>query len=122
MNIKVKQIVKYDGHSLYANGSVNFNLKSGYDELSNSVKLMQMLNNDVRIKAKIGSAKPMNLGLFRIKQIVIDGDGESKLKFNGLNDYVEMDNLNLLPLNTDDAQLFTVLFEAEIEEETEEED
>lgn len=122
MNIKVKQVVKYDGHSLYANGSVNLNLKSGYDELANSVKLMQMLNNDIRIKAKVGSAKPMNLGLFRIKQIVIDGDGESKLKFNGLNDYVEMDNLNLLPLNTDDAQLFTVLFEADVEEEMEDEE
>lgn len=120
MNIKVKEVVKYGGHSLSANGSVNFTLKAAYSELTNSIKLMQMLNNDVNIKAKVPSGKPMKLGMFRIKQIVIDGDGESTIKFNGLNDYIEMDNLNLLPLNSDDNKEFVVLMEAEIEEEDEE--
>lgn len=117
MNIKVKEVVKYGGHSLSANGSVNFTLKAAYSELTNTIKLMQMLNNDVNIKAKVPSGKPMKLGMFRIKQIVIDGDGESTIKFNGLNDYIEMDNLNLLPLNSDDNKEFVVLMEAEIEEE-----
>ena len=120
MNIKVKEVVKYGGHSLSANGSVNFTLKAAYSELTNSIKLMQMLNNDVNIKAKVPSGKPMKLGMFRIKQIVVDGDGESTIKFNGLNDYIEMDNLNLLPLNSDDNKEFVVLMEAEIEEEDEE--
>ena len=120
MIIKVKEVVKYGGHSLSANGSVNFTLKAAYSELTNSIKLMQMLNNDVNIKAKVPSGKPMKLGMFRIKQIVIDGDGESTIKFNGLNDYIEMDNLNLLPLNSDDNKEFVVLMEAEIEEEDEE--
>ena len=117
MIIKVKEVVKYDGHSLSANGSVNFNLKAAYSELTNTINLMQMLNNDVNIKAKAPGGKPMKLGSFRVKQIVIDGDGESKIKFNGLNDYIEMDNLNLLPLNTDENKEFVVLMEAEIEEE-----
>lgn len=121
-NVKVKEVVKYGGHSLSANGSVNFTLKAAYSELTNSIKLMQMLNNDVNIKAKIPNSKPMKLGMFRIKQIVIDGDGESTIKFNGLNDYIEMDNLNLLPLSSDDNKEFVVLMEAEIEEETEEEE
>ena len=121
-NAKVKEVVKYGGHSLSANGSVNFTLKAAYSELTNSIKLMQMLNNDVNIKAKIPNSKPMKLGMFRIKQIVIDGDGESTIKFNGLNDYIEMDNLNLLPLSSDDNKEFVVLMEAEIEEETEEEE
>lgn len=119
MIIKVKEVVKYDGHSLSANGSVNFNLKAAYSELTNTINLMQMLNNDVNIKAKVPGGKPMKLGSFRVKQIVIDGDGESKIKFNGLNDYIEMDNLNLLPLNTDENKEFVVLMEAEIEEEGE---
>jgi hypothetical protein len=76
-----------------------------------------MLNNDVSIKAKIPGGSPMKLGFFRVKQIIIDGDGESVLKFNGLNDYIEMDNLNLLPLSTDENKEFAVLMEAEIEEE-----
>ena len=108
--IKVKEVVKYDGHNVSANGSVNFNLKAGYSELVNSIKATQMLNNDV------------TLGIFRIKQIAIDGDGESKLKFNGLNDYIEMDNLNLLPLNSEENKEFTIMMEAEIEEEGGEED
>ncbi|MFW5477364.1 MAG: hypothetical protein ACOCO9_00620 [Segatella copri] len=115
MKVKVKEVVKYGGHSLSANGSVNFTLKAQYSELSNTIQLMQMLNNDVSIKAKIPSGSPMKLGFFRVKQIVIDGDGESTIKFNGLNDYIEMDNLNLLPLNSDENKEFVVLMEAEIE-------
>lgn len=117
---KVKEVVKYNGHSLSANGSVNFNLKASYSELTNTIQMMQMLNNDVSIKAKLPAGKPMKLGMFRIKQIVIDGDGESTLKFNGLNDYIEMDNLNLLPLNNDDNKEFVIMMEAEIEVEEEE--
>lgn len=120
MIVKVKSVVKYHGHSLSANGSVNFNLKASYSELTNTIQMMQMLNNDVIIKAKLPAGKPMKLGMFRIKQIVIDGDGESTLKFNGLNDYIEMDNLNLLPLNNDDNKEFVIMMEAEIETEEEE--
>ena len=118
--VKVKEVVKYAGHSLSANGSVNFTLKASYSELTNTIKMMQMLNNDVNIKAKLPAGKPMKLGSFRIKQIIIDGDGESILKFNGLNDYIEMDNLNLLPLNNDDNKEFVIMMEAEIENEDEE--
>lgn len=112
---KVKEIVEYAGHTLSANGNVNFTLKASYSELTNTIQLMQMLNNDVDIKARLPGGKPMKLGSFRIKQIVIDGDGESKIKFNSLNDYVEMDNLNVLPNNGADVKEFTVLLEAEIE-------
>ena len=120
MTAKVKEVVKYGGHSLSANGSVNFTLKASYSELTNTVQTMQMLNNDVVIKAKLPAGKPMKLGMFRIKQITIDGDGESTLKFNGLNDYIEMDNLNLLPLNNDDNKEFVIMMEAEVEVEEEE--
>ena len=117
--IKVKQVVKYGGHSLSANGSVNFTLKAAYSELVNTIQAMQMLNNDVVIKAKVPGSKPMKLGMFRIKQITIDGDGESTIKFNGLNDYIEMDNLNILPTNGDENKMFTVMMEADVEEEDE---
>lgn len=119
--IKVKEVVKYAGHSLSANGSVNFTLKASYYELTNTIQMMQMLNNDVVIKAKLPGGKPMKLGMFRIKQIMIDGDGESTLKFNGLNDYIEMDNLNVLPLNSDENKEFVIVAEAEIENEEGEE-
>lgn len=119
MIVKIKEVVTYAGHSLKASGAVDFTLKAAYSELPNSIKLIQLLNNDVDIKAKLPGSKPMKLGMFRIKQIQIDGDGESVLKFNGLNDYIEMDNLNLLPLNKDDNKEFQILAEAEIEMEDE---
>lgn len=116
--VQVREVVTYGGHSLFANGSVNLTLKAGYSELSNTIRTMQMLNNDVTIKAKLPGQKPMALGMFRIKSIGIDGDGESALKFNGLNDYVEMDNLNLLPTKHDDGDgTFAVMMTAEIEQE-----
>lgn len=119
MKIKVKEVVRYKGHSLSANGTVNFNLKAKYDELSNSILLMQMLNNDIDILAKVPGQKAMKLGVFRIKQVVIDGDGESAIKLNGLNDHIELDNLNSLPLNSDDNKEFTIMFSADVEVEDE---
>ena len=37
MEVKVKEVVKYGGHSLSANGSVNFTLKAEYSELTNTM-------------------------------------------------------------------------------------
>ncbi len=122
MNISVKEVVTYGGHNLSANGSVNLTLKASYSELAKTISAMQMLNNDIKIKAKVPGSKAMKLGMFRIKDIKIDGDGESVLRFNTLNDFVEMSNLNLLPLNDSDTKEFAVLLEAEVEEEGEEED
>jgi hypothetical protein len=116
MNLKAKQIVSYNGHSISANGTVNLNLKAQYSQLTKSIQLMQMLNNDISIKAKV-SGKIIKLGIFRIKQIQIDGDGESKIKFNSLSEYVEVDNLNSLPLQSDDSKEFNILYETDVEEE-----
>ena len=115
--IRVREVVKYGGHSLSANGSVNLTLKADYSELVNTIQVQQMLNNDVSIKAKLPGGKPMRLGMFRVKSTTIDGDGESTLKFNGLNDYIEMDNLNLLPTKGSGDEMFVVVMEADVEEE-----
>lgn len=122
MKIQIKEVVEYNGHSLSANGSVNFRLKAKYSELKSTILLMQMLNNDILIKAKPVGRKALKLGMFRLKQIIIDGDGESIIKLNGISDYIEMDNLNLLPLSSEDDKIFSVLFEAEIEIEKQEDE
>lgn len=113
MEIKIKQIVRYSGHSISGNGSVNLNFKSMYSELCNTLKLSQLLNNDIEIRAKLPNEKPFKLGSFRIKGIKIDDDGESSIKFNGLNDYVELDNLNKLATGED----FAVVYISDVEEE-----
>lgn len=112
--IKVKQIVSYNGHNLSNNGIVNFNLKAQYSQLTSTIQLMQLLNNDIDIKANV-QGEVLKLGSFRVKQIQIDGDGESKIKLTSTNDYVELDNLNLLPLQSDDSTEFKILYEAEVE-------
>ena len=121
MLIKLKQVVKYNGHSISANGAVNFNVVASYSELVKTIELTQLLNNDIAILAKLpDEPKAKKLGIFRIKQITIDGDGESKIKFDTLKDYVEVDNLNSLPLNSDAVKEFQLMYKADIELESEE--
>lgn len=119
--LKIKQVVSYGGHSASANGAINLTLKASYSEMTKSMKLLQMLNNDVTLKAKLPNEKPVKLGMFRIKQVVFDDDGESVLKFNGLKDYIETDELNALPTNDSDNKEFVVMYEAEIENEDDDE-
>lgn len=115
VEVKVKVVASYAGHSLRQNGNVDFTLKCQYSELTNYIQLIQMLNNDVNITVKMPSEKPLKLGMFRIKEIKIDGDGEGVIKFNSLNDFVEVNNLNKIVTK----ELFQVMFKSEIEEESE---
>lgn len=115
--IKVKGFYSYKGHSVLQNGSVNITLKAKYSGITNSVQLLQMLNNDVNIHVKMATEKkPFTIGTFRIKSINFDDDGESIVKFNSLNDFVDIDGINRL-ITKDE---FKVLFSANIEEEDDE--
>lgn len=117
--VNVEQVVTYFGHNMLASGSVNLNFKASYSNLKESILLTQMLNNDVEILAKVPGRKARRLGIFLVKKIQIEDDGESKLTFNGLSDYIEMNNLNDLPLRHDDVPEFKVLYRARIEHEDE---
>ena len=116
MKAKVKGMYAYRGHNVAANGSVNLTLSGKYSQLTSSVQLLQMLNNDVIIQIKMGAEEPFKIGSFRIKNVAFDGDGESILKFNSLNDFVDIDKMN--DLITKDE--FAVMFTANIEEEDDE--
>lgn len=111
--IDVKEVVNYKGHSVRANGSVDISFSAMYDEITNSIKCLQMLNNDVTIIAKLPNEKPIKLGVFRIKSILFDNDGESILKFNSIDTSVELDNLGKIITN----EKFQMKMTAEIEEE-----
>lgn len=119
MLVKIKQVVNYSGHNVKTNGSVDLTFKAKYDELTNSMQVLQMLNNDVNITTKIpGIKKPIPLGMFRVKSVNFDGDGESTLKFNSIVDNVEMNNINSIICKEE----FQVLLSADIELEEEEEE
>lgn len=89
--IVIKQFVRYNGHNVKSNTTVSLNFKAMYSELTKTIQILQLLNNDVKIEA---DGKP--LGVFRVKNVSISDDGESTLKFESMADAVEMDNLNSL--------------------------
>lgn len=114
--ITISEFVSYSGHNISANGVVNLALAARYGELKNTIQVMQLLNEDIKIKARLGSNKPMILGTFRIKNIMIDGDGESKIKLASTRDAVELDNLNSLPFANEDNSEFAIRMEANVED------
>lgn len=122
IRVKVQEVVKYGGHTLSANGKVTLTLNAAYSELSNTIQISQMLNEDVTIKARVPGKKAVMLGSFRVSKIEVFDDGESRVRFAGISDYVEMDNLNSLPLKGEDVPEFRVLVEAEIDDSENEED
>lgn len=115
MNIKVKEIVKYNGHKVKANGAIDLSFKAMYSELTNSIQALQLLNNDVKIKAKIVGQKAIELGLFRVQKVIIDNDGESVLNFTSLTDYIDLENVNKLIVKDE----FHIMLEADVEIEEE---
>lgn len=116
-NFNLKCVAHYNGHSLRQNGNIDMSLKFDYSELANYIQLIQALNNDVSIVAKLPAEKSFRLGTFRIKSLGIDGDGEGNVKFNSITDFVETDNINRLI----GSERFIVKFTAEIEVEEGEE-
>ena len=111
--VKIKEVVTYNGHKVKSNGKLDLLFKAKYDELINSMQVLQLLNNDVKIKAKVSGSSAVDLGMFRVSKVTINGDGESILVFSTLTDYAELANINTL-VGTDMCQ---VLMEADIEEE-----
>ena len=89
--IRIKEFVRYNGHNVKSNTTVSLNFKAMYSELTKTIQVLQLLNNDVKITA---GDKP--LGTFRVKNVSVSDDGESTLKFESMADAVEMDNLNSL--------------------------
>ena len=119
MKAEIKSVCSYNGHSVKQSGSIDLKLKAKYEELSNTVQLLQMLNNDISIMVKLpDQKKEMSLGSFRLKTLSVDHDGESAISFNSTNEFVEIDNINEIVTN----ELFRVTFKADIEEEDQEDD
>lgn len=93
--IKIKGVCSYSGHSINQQGIFNLTLVFAYDELTNIIQLMQCLNEDIELVTKI-SGETKKLGTFGIKNIAINSNGESKVKFTSFVHSVETDNINRL--------------------------
>lgn len=113
--VKIREIVAYNGHNVKSNGVVNLNLKAMYSELVNTIQVLQLLNNDVKISVVEGKSEN-SLGMFRVKNVSISDDGESVLKFETLAEAAEMDKINSLVGKETE---FTINMFAEVETEDE---
>lgn len=121
VHANIKTVAKYGGHNIKPNGSVTVSFKCPYSELPNYLQIVQMLNNDINIDVKKPESKSFGLGVFRLQKMNIDHDGECFLQFNSITDYVEVDNLNKLIVDSKD-ELFRITLKSEIEVEQDGED
>lgn len=97
--------------------------KCKYGELVNTVQMLQLLNNDIDIFAMVPGEKEKAVGhYFRLKQIVVDGDGEQTVKLQGVSEFTEVDTLSMLPFKNAEIPEFRIKLSSSIELETEDDE
>lgn len=113
MERKLKQqgIASFEGLSIGKNKTIQVKFKLRYDEILTSVELLQGLNNDITLHAKVPDKKPMNLGIFTIGAINFDKDGNATIPFKSLTDNVNVESVCSLV----DEELIQLRFQAIIE-------
>ena len=113
MERKLKQqgIASFEGLSIGKNKTIQVKFKLRYDEILTSVELLQGLNNDITLHAKVLDKKPMNLGIFTIGAINFDKDGNATIPFKSLTDNVNVESICSLV----DEELIQLRFQAIIE-------
>lgn len=90
---KQKGIATFEGLTIGKSKVVTLSVKLRHDEIVTSVELLQGLNNDITVVAKVPDRKPMNLGIFTIGAINFDKDGNAKVPFKSMTDNVNLDNI-----------------------------
>lgn len=114
--VKIKFEAKYVSHDVKQNKSINLNFKMPYSELSQYIQTIQMLNENITLAGKIGSdKKPIKLGMFSLNQIVIDRDGEGKIKFNSQLDFVDSASINELANRNDEPLIMLLRADIDVE-------
>ena len=113
MERKLKQqgIASFEGLSIGKNKTIQVKFKLRYDEILTSVELLQGLNNDITLHAKVPDKRPMNLGIFTIGAINFDKDGNATIPFKSLTDNVNVESICSLV----DEELIQLRFQAIIE-------
>lgn len=113
MERKLKQqgIASFEGLIIGKNKTIQVKFKLRYDEILTSVELLQGLNNDITLHAKVPDKKPMNLGIFTIGAINFDKDGNATIPFKSLTDNVNVESICSLV----DEELIQLRFQAIIE-------
>ena len=121
--VDFKMVAKYNGHKIKPSGAVDLNVTCKYSEMTNTIQLLQLLSNDIKLVVKKPNEKPFKLGTFRLQALNYDHDGQAKIRFNSMTDFVEVDDINrLIPDDKQERFIIRVMAEIEIEEGDEQED
>ena len=93
-NFKQKGVATFGGLNIAKSKVVTLKVKMRYDEVVTSVELLQATNADVTIQAKVGTAKPIELGIFTVDGISFDKDRNATATFKSLVDNVNINNIS----------------------------
>lgn len=121
--LKQKGIATFEGLTISKSRTVILKVKLRYDEVITSINLLQGLNSDITVHAKVPDRKAMNLGIFTIGAVNFDKDGNATIPFKSMVQNVNLDNICSLT-DEDYIQLrfMAVLELPQNEEEQEEEE
>lgn len=91
--LQEKGLAEFDGMSVSSGQIVTLKLKLRYDEMLTSVNLLQALQTDVTVQAKVPDEKAFNLGIFSVNSVSFDKDGNAKVCLKALVDNVEINRV-----------------------------
>lgn len=116
--VKAIAIGTFDGMTVRKNKSIDLTFIFPFDQRAEALKTTLFVSQDIRVLAKVGKEKPIELGYFRFNNFNFNSHGESKVKLSAFLEYVNMENVNSI---ADNEVLLTIMFVSEIEVEDEEE-
>lgn len=93
---------------------VKLGFKIRYSDMLTSINLLQGLNSDITIHAKLSGRKAVNLGLFTIGGLNFDKDGNATVQFKSLVDSVNLNNINDI-ISSDPEDILQLKFMAVLE-------
>lgn len=87
-----------------------------------SINLLQGLNSDITIHARLSGRKAVNLGLFIIGAVNFDKDGNATVQFKSMVENVNMDNISeIISFDPEDILQLKFLAVLELPDNSEEE-
>lgn len=88
-----KGVVKFNGFTISPTRVVSLKFIMRYDEIITSINLLQGLQSDITIHAKVPDRKAFSLGIFNVGGVSFDKDGNAKITFKSMTDNVNLEEV-----------------------------
>ena len=95
VDVAVKLIARYGGHSIKASGAVELKLEIDYSELTSTLQMAQLLNEHMDVRMKMPEDKgPLSIGTMLLKKLEVFSDGTSRVVLDSDVDSIETTSIN----------------------------